>query len=63
MKRGVNVLAVLLLLLGLIWFLQGIGLLQGSFMTGQTQWLLIGLVLLVIGAGLLYGSNRRRPPR
>ncbi len=62
MKTGINVLAVLLALVGLVFFLQGIGLLQGSYMTGQSQWLLIGLVLLVIGAGLLYVTNRRRPP-
>ena len=34
----VRVLAILLIAVGLIWILQGIGVLPGSFMTGQIQW-------------------------
>ena len=60
MKLGLNIVGVLMALLGLVWFFQGIGVIKGSFMTGSTQWLLIGLVLIIIAAGLLFFNNRRR---
>lgn len=42
-----------LVILGAIWFLQGINVLLGSFMTGQTKWALIGGSCFVAGAVLL----------
>jgi hypothetical protein len=51
---------ILCVLVGLIWIGQGIGLIPGSFMTGQTQWAAIGLVLLAFGAWLLWGLRQRR---
>jgi hypothetical protein len=47
-----------LLLLGLVWVLQGSGLLGGSFMTGQSQWLYIGIVVAIIGAGIIVTGRR-----
>lgn len=44
---------VLLLLAGLIWFLQGINQLPGSFMTGDLRWAIIGAVSALIGLGFL----------
>ena len=61
MKIGLNIVGVLLVLVGIIWFLQGIGVILGSFMSNTTQWTLIGLLCVVIGAGLLYLNNRRQP--
>lgn len=49
----------LLLLVGVVWTLQGANLLGGSFMSGSTLWLVIGLVCLVAGAGLLVVAARR----
>jgi hypothetical protein len=60
MKWVLNILGVLLILAGLVWFLQGINILLGSFMSGQPLWAVIGFVLVVIGALLLYFTNRRR---
>jgi len=57
-KLGRNIVGVLLVLIGLVWLGQGVGLIQGSFMTGQAQWALIGLVCLVIGGLLLFTTNR-----
>lgn len=45
---------------GGVWFLQGINVLPGSFMTGQTKWAIYGAVCLVLGLGLLIAGNRRR---
>jgi len=60
MKIVLNVIAVLLILPGIIFFLQGINVLLGSPMTGQPQWAIIGGILIVVGAGLLWFANRRR---
>lgn len=41
------------ILLGGLWFLQGIGVVGGSFMSGSRLWLFIGLVVLIGGLGLV----------
>ena len=48
------------ILMGGVWILQGINVLPGSFMTGQTKWAVYGALLLLVGIGLLVGSRRRR---
>jgi hypothetical protein len=60
MKVGLNILAVLLVILGSIWFLQGINVLPGSFMTGQTRWAVYGGCAVAAGIALLLVVNRRR---
>jgi len=56
-----NVVAVLLILGGGVWFLQGIGVLQGSTMSNTIQWTLIGGLCVVIGVGLLIVNNHPKP--
>ena len=60
MRIASNVVGVLCLLVGCIWFLQGINVLPGSFMTGQTKWAVYGALLFIAGAGVLVVANRRR---
>jgi hypothetical protein len=60
MRIAVRILGVLCLLLGCVWILQGINILPGSFMTGQTKWAVYGALLAVVGIGLLISANRRR---
>jgi hypothetical protein len=60
MRIALNVLGVLCLLVGGVWFLQGINVLPGSFMSGQTKWTLYGVLVAVAGIGLLVAANRRR---
>ncbi|HTK66398.1 MAG TPA: hypothetical protein VL595_28740 [Pseudonocardia sp.] len=52
-------------LLGGLWFLQGIGLVGGSFMTGSRLWLFIGLIVALAGFAVLGNAVRagRRGPR
>ena len=50
----------LLALMGVIWFLQGINVLPGSFMTGQTRWAVYGAFAVVVGVGTVFTANRRR---
>lgn len=54
------VLALIVLAVGALWSLQGLGLVKGSFMTGQTQWLYIGLVTMLAGIVGLRWANRSR---
>lgn len=60
MKTTLKVIAVLVLLAGLIWFLQGINILPGSFMTGDPQWSINGAIAMVIGGGLFWFANRKK---
>jgi hypothetical protein len=60
MRIALTVSGILLLLVGGVWFLQGINVLPGSFMTGQTKWAVYGGLLLVAGIGLLIWANHRR---
>lgn len=48
------------MLTGGVWFLQGINIIPGSFMTGQTKWATYGAVSLIAGAASLIAANRRR---
>ena len=54
-----TVAGVLAVLMGGVWFLQGINVLPGSFMTGQTKWAIYGGILLLVGAALLFVARRR----
>lgn len=60
MRIASNLLGVLLLLAGVVWIFQGINVLPGSFMTGQTQWAVYGTITVVVGIALLVWTNRRR---
>jgi hypothetical protein len=49
---------VLLVVFGCIWFLQGVNVLPGSFMTGQIRWAVYGGIAVVVGIGLLFAAKR-----
>ncbi|ART69876.1 hypothetical protein BTO20_15970 [Mycobacterium dioxanotrophicus] len=62
MKRGFVVtfaIGVILTLFGLIWALQGFGVLQGSPMSNTTTWSVIGPITAVIGVGIAVFSWRK----
>jgi hypothetical protein len=60
MKIIAGILGVLLVLIGGIWFLQGINVLPGSFMTGDVKWAIYGAIAAIVGAALLVWAGRRR---
>ncbi len=60
MKTGLNILGVCLVLAGGIWFLQGVNILPGSFMTGDPKWAVIGGISFLAGIAALFAANRRR---
>lgn len=60
MKIVLRVFALLLIAMGVIWILQGINLLPGSFMTGQVQWAYRGAIAAAAGVVLLLFARRRK---
>ena len=60
MRIASIVVGVLLLIVGCIWFLQGINVLPGSFMTGQPKWAVYGALSVLAGVGLLVSARRQR---
>ncbi len=59
MRRGRVILGLVMLVLGDVWFFQGIGILPGSFMTGSRFWAVTGAVVAIVGMVLLIGTLRR----
>ena len=59
MRIALNVVGILCVLTGCVWILQGINVLPGSFMTGQTKWAIYGAILAAVGIGLLVAGRRR----
>ena len=59
MKVVAYVISIILILAGLVWFLQGINVLPGSFMTGQIEWAVGGAVAIVLGIVLGWYTRRR----
>ena len=59
-KVVVTVFGVLVILMGAVWFLQGINVLPGSFMTGQVKWAINGGIAILVGAVLIAAANRGR---
>jgi uncharacterized membrane protein HdeD (DUF308 family) len=51
---------VLLVLVGAVWFAQGIDLLGGSFMSGEILWAVIGAPMIFVGALLIRASRGSR---
>ena len=60
--RVVFVVGLLLVAAGIVWIGQGLGVLPGSFMSGDPFWAAAGGVALVIGAVLVVRARRRRHP-
>ena len=47
--------------MGTVWFLQGLSVLPGGFMSGQTRWVVNGAIAVAVGLVLVLASGRRRP--
>ena len=56
-------LGVLLVLMGVIWTLQGLGMLAGSAMTGVKLWAFVGPIVAIIGVLVVARAVRARQPR
>lgn len=64
MKILFYILAVVLTVGGVVWFLQGINFLPGSFMTGQVRWAYYGLMAVIAGVAFYRAAkNMKTPPK
>jgi hypothetical protein len=52
--------ALVLLVVGVVWIGQGIGLIGGSFMTGQAVWGVIGAIVVLAALTMLRRAARDR---
>jgi hypothetical protein len=60
MRIALVVVGVVVALFGLLWALQGFGVVGGSPMSNTTTWSIIGPITAVIGIALVIGALRRR---
>jgi len=60
MRIALNILGTCLIAIGMIWILQGVNILPGSFMTGQVVWAWRGAASAAAGLLLLVWVNRKR---
>jgi hypothetical protein len=58
-KTILKIFAFLLMLAGVIWTLQGLNLLPGTFMRGDPQWVINGMSTALVGAVLFWFANRK----
>ena len=60
MKIFLDILGILIILAGGTFFLQGINVLPGSYMTGDPQWAINGGIMIIVGIGLIIWAQRRK---
>jgi hypothetical protein len=60
MRHFVNIVGGVIFLAGLGFFLQGINVVPGSFMSGNPQWVVNGAIMMVVALGLFWFANRRK---
>ncbi len=58
MKPVLSIVGILIFLAGLVFFLQGVNILPGSYMTGDPQWVVNGGIMMAVGAGMIFFARR-----
>ena len=59
MRTALKVVGALLIIVGGVWFFQGINIIPGSFMTGQTKWAIYGALTALAGLVLIFARTRK----
>ena len=54
------IVGTVLVIIGIVWTLQGSNVLAGSVMSGQSMWLWIGIVVAIVGLVVLIWAWRRK---
>ncbi|MEO8285512.1 MAG: hypothetical protein ABI670_03635 [Chloroflexota bacterium] len=58
MKYTLYAVAAILILMGVVFFLQGVNILPGSVMTGDIFWAWVGFFAIIVGGGIGYFAYR-----
>jgi hypothetical protein len=56
MKILLRIVGTLLALVGIVWILQGVDILPGSFMSGQPKWAINGIIAVGVGV-VIFGCS------
>jgi hypothetical protein len=56
------VIGALVIVAGVVWMLQGLNVLGGSGMSGQTLWAVVGPIVALVGVALVIFGVRRKSP-
>jgi hypothetical protein len=62
-KQTGVIVGTVLVLLGVLFGLQGLGVVGGSAMSGKTAWAIIGPIIAIVGVILVVASRRGASPR
>jgi hypothetical protein len=62
MRIAIVVLGVVVTLFGLLWALQGFGVVGGSPMSNTTTWSVIGPIVALVGIAIAVVGSRMRKP-
>ena len=60
MRIALIIVGIVVTLFGLLWALQGFGVVGGSPMSNTTTWSIIGPIVVVIGIALAFFAFRRK---
>jgi hypothetical protein len=58
-KMIVKIVAVLMMVSGAVWALQGLNLLPGTFMRGDPQWIINGAAMMLVGGAAFWFASRK----
>jgi hypothetical protein len=61
MRSAAIVIGVIVMAFGILFTLQGVGVVKGSFMSNTTTWTVLGPIIALAGAA--YAARGGRPPR
>jgi hypothetical protein len=61
MRRFLRLVGIALILVGIVWILQGVNILRGSVMSGRPLYSWLGLGVAAIGVIMLLYGRRSRP--
>ncbi len=59
MRRALLIIGIILVFLGTLWVFQGVGIVPGSFMSGDPTWARNGTLTAIVGAVLCFFGVRR----
>jgi hypothetical protein len=57
-QRARTIVGILMALVGLVWALQGFGVVGGSVMSGHPLWAVVGSFLVIIGVVVAWSGRR-----